>query len=447
MILPVEVFMSVRMKKSLFQGIRSVIRSLSMCVVVVLVVSSGAALAQARRPGEISRLKQLYDRKHYFELREAVGSYHGKADAKLLFFRGAVADIFYQPQTSIRYLNRYLAQAVDDEWLLDAYTLLADDFIKIYDYAKAADTYRTILDRLKQKMEPAEIKGYENALAIYSSLRDTPRQTVFVSRDTKAGESSADYGWSVPVEANNQRVVLGLDTGADISLLAKSVAEKLGVKALDQSISMGSITSISVRPKLGFLPTMKIGNAIIHNAIFMVMDDQALTFPDGSMITGVIGFPVIAGLREITFKSDGAVFIPRRLSGKSRSNLCLDASKILFRGEYENKKLTFVLDTGALRSILYVPFLQEFENEIKAKYSLRTEKFTGIGGTEEAPAYILKNFAVRFSGKNARLPEIRLLTKSLTSDGKFFYGNVGQDLIKRLQKMTLDFVSMHITFE
>ena len=296
-------------------------------------------------------------------------------------------------------------------------------------------------------MKPDEIKGYENAVALYGSLHEVPLQRVIVGKGTQLNESSAESGWSIPVEANNQRVVLGLDTGADISLLARSVADKLGVHVLDKSISMGSITSINTQPKLGFLPTMKIGNATIQNAIFLVLEDQALTFSDGSMIKGVIGFPVIAGFREITFNSDGTVFIPRRFSGKRRSNMCLDGNKILFRGKYENKKLTFVLDTGALRSILYPPFLQDFENAIKAKSSFRTEKFTGIGGDEEAPAYIVKDFAVTFSGKTARLPEIRLLTKALTDNGKFYYGNIGQDLIKRLPKMTLNFVSMNITFE
>jgi len=128
-------------------------------------------------------------------------------------------------------------------------------------------------------------------------------------------------------------------------------------------------------------------------------------------------------------------------------NMCLDGKNILFQGEYENKMLTFMLDTGAERSQLYVPFLHDFAAEIKDKYSLRTEKFTGVGGTEEVPAYIIKDFAVRFSGQDARLPEIRLLTKALNDNSKFYYGNVGQDLIKRFRRMTLDFVSMHVDFE
>jgi hypothetical protein len=442
-----RVFISTRMEKSLLQIFRSTFSLLSI-LVVMLVGSYGAPSARSYQIDEISKLKQLYDGKRYFELREDIEHHSGKTDRRLFFFRGALANVFYQPKLSAKYLGQYISQARnDDAWLPDVYAILADDFVKTYDYAKAIAAYRTLLDRFRQKLQPDEIEGYENVIALYGAFRATPRQTVTAGADSKAGEPSAEHGWSVAVEANGQRVMLGLDTGADLSLLAKSVAEKLGVRILDTSAKFGSITSINVQTKFGVLPVMKIGNAVIRNAIFIVMDDQALTFPDGSMITGVIGFPVIAGLRQITFNNDGTVSIPHRPNVGGKPNMCLDGSKILFRGEYENTGLTFVLDTGAQRSILYLPFLQAFESEIKSKYDIRNEKFTGIGGTEETPAYIVRDFTLRLSGRGVRLPEIRLLTKALTDNGKHFYGNIGQDLIKRFRRMTLDFVSMRIAFE
>jgi len=439
--------MIVRGIKKMFRESRLLMLLYSTCFVAGIIFSSVPA-AQAGRADEISNLKRLYDQKRFFELRGAVENYKGRDDARLLFFRGAVANTSYRPKASIAYLRQYIARARKDrEWAREAYRLLADNFVKSCRYAEAASTYGTILARFRQGMKPAEIKDYENALAIYSSFSGTPRQTVLVGKDTAVGESTAETGWSVPVEANNQRIVLGLDTGANISLLAESIARKLGVRFLDASVTIGSITSISIRAKLGVLSEMRIGNAVVRNAIFLIMDDRTLTFPDGSMIKGVIGFPVIAGFREITFNSDGTVFIPRRAQAKSGPNMCLDASNILFRGEYANTDFTFVLDTGAARSILYLPFLEAFEKEVKAKYSLRAEKFTGVGGSEEVPAYIVKEFSVKFSGKPAQLPEIRLLTKALTDNGKFYYGNIGQDLIKRFRKMTLHFAPMKIRFE
>lgn len=398
--------------------------------------------------GDDTKLERLYDGKRYFELRDAVETYRGRPEAKLLFFRGVVANAFNRPRASASYLEQYVARAgAGDEWLSDAHTLLADNFVKTFDYGKAADAYRTILDRFRQTLKPDEAKNYENAAALYNSLRGVPRQRVSVGRVTRLNEPNSGAGWSVPVEANGRRVTLGLDTGANISLLAKSVAERLGVRMLGSSISVGSITSIEVRPGLGFLPSMKVGGATVHNAVFIVLDDQALTFPDGFKLEGVIGFPVIEGLGRVSFGGDGTVSVSRTSTRGGRPNFCLDGKDILFRGVYEGKELTFTLDTGAERSVLYLPFLRDFEGEVKARYEMRNEKFTGVGGTEEVPAYIVKEFAVKFSGKEVRLPEVRLLTRALTDNGKHFYGNVGQDLIKRFRTMTLDFASMRVTFE
>lgn len=418
---------------------------------VTLMLFACAVTVCAQRPepaGDITKLRRLFDQKRYFELRDAVENYSGRSEAKLLFFRGVVANAFNRPVDSARYLKQYLARAGrDGEWLSGAYTLLADDFVKTHDYGKAADAYRTVLERFRQTLKPGEAKDYENAAALYGSLRGVPRQRMFLDRDARLNGPSKGAGWSVPVEAGGRRVTLGLDTGANISLLARSVAERLGVKMLGGSTSIGSVTSIEVRPGLGFLPSMKVGGATVHNAVFIVLDDQALTFPDGFKLEGVIGFPIIEGFGRVVFGNDGAVSVARASTRRGRPNICLDGRDILFRGVYEGKELTFTLDTGAERSVLYLPFLRDFEAEVKARYGLRNEKFTGVGGTEEVPAYTVKDFAVSFSGRGVRLPEVRLLTRALNDNGKYYHGNVGQDLIKRFRLMTLDFVSMKVAFE
>jgi predicted aspartyl protease len=433
-------------ERKLRKEVRSAARLFLACVAATL-FCTGVALAQSGRPDETSRLRRLYDEKRYFELRDAVESRRGRADARMLFFRGAVANVFNRPRTSTKYLNQYIARAgADDEWLAEAYTVLADDFVKTYEYGKAADVYRTLLDRFKHTLKTDEVEDYENSAALYGALRAVPRQRVFVGKSARLNGPSSEAGWKAPVEANGQRIILGLDTGANLSLLAKSVAEKLGVKMLDRSIALGSITSIKVQPRLGFLPAMKLGGVTVRNAVFMVLDDKTLTFPDGFFLQGVIGFPVIEGLREVSFDGDGTVWASRKSSRAGAPNMCLDGKNILFQGEYENRELTFMLDTGAERSVLYVPFLRDFEGEVKDKFSLRTERFTGVGGTEEVPAYVVKDFAVKLSGRDARLPEVRLLTKALNDSGKFYYGNVGGDLLKRFRRVTLDFVSMRVTF-
>jgi predicted aspartyl protease len=329
----------------------------------------------------------------------------------------------------------------------DAYTVMADNFAKLGEYRRAAKTYREILSRFKTTLSAAEARDYVNSAALYEALGVVPRQTVTFGPNLQLSAPNPGIGWKFLVEANNHKEELGVDSGANISLLSRSVAENLGVQMLNRSISMGSITSINVKVALGFLPMMKIGDVTVRNVVFIVMEDRDLTFPDGFVLKGVIGFPVLAGLRRITLSGDGAVSVSRTSVRRDETDMCVDGKNILFRGEHAKRNMTFMLDTGAERSILYVLFLHAFEAEITGMYSLQTEKFTGVGGSEEVPAYVLKNFDLSVAGHRARLSEIRLMTKALTDNGKYFYGNIGQDLIKRYKHVTLDFDSMRIAVE
>lgn len=393
-------------------------------------------------------LKQLYDEKRFFELRETIAGNKNEISPKLLFYRGALANVFFQPPVSVSYLNQYIANSQrDDEFLTEAYGLLADNFVKTFHYGKAADALQTVVEKLTNKLKPDEVADYKNGLNFYETLRKIPRQTLKVSKDFTIGKTGNTNGWSIPVEANNQRIDLGFDSGANVSILAESIAKKLGVEIFDSSVSLGSITSIKTLPKAGILPAMKIGGSTIHNTIFLVLDDKILTFADGSMLEGVIGFPVISAFREITFNQDGTISISKKLSGKKPVNMGLDGKDIFFRGNYRNENLTFMLDTGASRTILYLPFFRKFESEVKAKFELKTEEFTGVGGTEKTEAYLVKDFTVNFSDQPVHLPEVRLLTKALNDNGKYFYGNIGGDLIKQYKSITLDFDSMNISFK
>ncbi|HJW94976.1 MAG TPA: aspartyl protease family protein, partial [Thermoanaerobaculia bacterium] len=409
----------------------------------VAIVSQSAKRVAIRDPfGNVSeivekgRLDKLYEEKRYLELRDATEP----------FYRAVAARALNQPQASMQFLDEFIAKAGDDdEHLIDAYALRADDAAMMFDYAKAADDYRALLERFRSRLTADELADFENQASLYSALRDVPPQHVSAT----AGRLNAPHegpGWLVPVEANGQRVALGLDTGANMSLLIRSVAEKLGVKILEQSISVGTVTSLKVKPRLGYLPLMKLGNVTVENATFIILDDQLMTFPDGTVIQGVIGFPVIAALGNVSFHGDGSVTAAPADASKGAPNMFLYGKDIVFDGEYRNRSMPFLLDTGAERTMLYQPFLHAYEKEIAGKFPLRPEKFTGVGGTEEVPAYVLPDFNVTFSGAEARLPEARVLTKALTDKGGIFYGNIGGDLLKRFDTVTLDFASMRAAF-
>lgn len=70
---------------------------------------------------------------------------------EVLFFRGIVANRFQRPTESITQFDNYLALAgtADRPRLAKAHETLADNYLKTFQYGRAADEYATILDTLR----------------------------------------------------------------------------------------------------------------------------------------------------------------------------------------------------------------------------------------------------------------------------------------------------------
>src|SRR5215208_1310929 len=76
--------------------------------------------------GTYPQLKELYDHKRYFELRDALKSYRRNQSGELLFYRGVVSNKFNQLDSSLNYLQSYvkLAEKGRDRSLLkDSYEI------------------------------------------------------------------------------------------------------------------------------------------------------------------------------------------------------------------------------------------------------------------------------------------------------------------------------------
>jgi hypothetical protein len=74
-------------------------------------------------------------------------------------------------------------------------------------------------------------------------------------------------------------------------------------------------------------------------------------------------------------------------------------------------------------------------------------KIGGAGGAKDVNAYSFSNLDLTIAGKNARIAKAKIVAEPVNDEGKYFYGNLGQDLIKQFARMTLDFKSMRIIFE
>jgi hypothetical protein len=397
-----------------------------------------------------TELKNLYANKQYFDLRDRLRELRNDRSNELIFYRGAMANKFNVPVESIRLLNLYLKHApAKDGNLRESYSLLADNYTKTFQYAKAAQTYRTLLQKFATETDEKEKADYRNVFELWNALSKVPPQKVLFRGDSTIRGVQEEVGLTVPIEINgNQPEHLIFDTGANVSTITESLAKKLNLQVIEAQIDVGSITGEKVKARLGVAKRLKLGNILAENVVFLVFPDKALFIePIPFQMKGFIGFPLIAALREITWKKNKEILIPLKISKRGERNLALSNLTPLIAGNYQGKRLVFGFDTGASNTNFYQPFFKTFESEIKTIGTKTTEKMSGVGGAKEITSYLLKDFKMNFAGKDAVFPQVKVLTERTTDLSQYVYGNIGRDLIEQFEKMTLNFQTMSIAFE
>ena len=419
---------------------------------VVLPIVLLAACAGLKRTvlteNQLQELQTAYENKHYFDLRDTLRQYDDLSSVMLSYYRGVTDNKFNRLESSIGHLRtfiRYADEEADADKIIDCWETLGDDYTKAFRYKEAAEAYRTILDRFGDRLNAEKKADMENYVRIFSALVDVPPQSAAMETDTKIELLGGGY---IPLRVNGRDARLGLDTGANYSFIIRSLAEKVNMRIIDVNVDVQNVAGQVVLADVGVAEKLAIGHAVLQHVIFLVFDDKDLYFEQADFqIIGAIGFPVASSLKEITFHRMDALSIPAVPRVFTHQNLCLYDLTPVIAGFYEGKRHAFCLDTGAGLSVLYVPFFQEYEEELKVQYPLGSNRQQGLGGYRDIPAYIMKDAVFSFAGREAIFHELPVLTDVTTDDSQYFFGNIGRDLLHQFNTMTMNFESMAVVFE
>lgn len=417
-------------------------------LILAILLASFALSAPAQ-----ANLETLYQNRQFFQLRDELKNAPPNGSLKILFYRGAIANKFNRPDESNQLLEEFVkasAKESDPKMRAAAFELIADNLIKTYQYGRAAANLQILLNDYKSVLDADKLKEIGNDYKLFKALESVAPQTISFDDDTqlRAVRDKANL-LNIPVEINAQKMDFVFDTGANISTITVSTARRMKLPIIEADFDVGSSTKERVKSKLAVAPQLSIGNVIVRNVVFLVFEDSALAFPQiNYQINGIIGFPVIEAMRQVTITREGLMTIPaQNQANPALQNLCLDGLLPLVQGVYNNKKMTFAFDTGARTSDLYPLFFESQKEQIVKTYQPRKIKVGGAGGSQEVGAYVLKNISLDIGGKKAVFPQIKLITENVNNQSRYFYGNLGQDLIKQFDRMTLDFAAMSIVFE
>lgn len=425
-------------------------------------VPTGAALAvlalglcafplfSARRPkAPLGRLARLYEESRFFELRDALASMGPGGPADLEFFRAAVDQVFDRLDPAVAGLETFIRSnrnAPPRMLTKEAWVLLADAYRRLGRYRQAAEAYRQAFARFGGLLDAEERAGLESQFALWAALAGAPPQTVEVAGDTRVRMKARCF----PVRIGGRAVLFGYDTGSNVSILYKSVADAMGLAVHGPPVEAQTGTGLAVRGRMAILPELGWGSVRVANVLVMVLPDEL--FPpeagrsDGER-KGLLGMPVLAGLKEVTETREGDLIVPARPQPRSLGNMCFSGFMPVVEAVHRGARLLLCLDTGATATSLFPPYYRRFRGELNSRARLRESTVGGVGDRRSVDVRILDEFDFRAGGRTFALRRVLVQTEATHSDSLRFHGAIGTDLLAHCSRMTLDFVSMSFAVE
>ncbi|MDR2066039.1 MAG: retropepsin-like domain-containing protein [Prevotellaceae bacterium] len=344
-------------------------------------------------------------------------------------------------------MSKYKKQ-LNDKIVSDLLTIKAGNHIRLYQYKEAADTYNLILSQYRTILDSVNISEYENVQQLWQTLSVVKPQRIHKLSDVEISAYRNQFNHlMIPVKCGQIADEFIFDTGANLSTISDSYAEKMNMTLYESDIKVNSSTSISVQTKLAVADSLYVGDILFENVVFLVVPGEQMSFPSVNyQVRGIIGFPVIYQMDEVHLRKNGTLFIPENPQDKRLSNIYIETLSSIVQLQSGNDSLLFTMDTGARTSELSERYYTKNKEKVEKNGTLLHVNRGGAGGIVETEVYRLENFPYTIGSKSGTLSEISVNTVPYDFN-KYYDGNLGQDILAQFDEMILNFQYMYIDFE
>jgi predicted aspartyl protease len=365
------------------------------------------------------------------------------------YFAGVLANRTGHIEESIQLLNGVLPAVRGSrrdraEIALEA---LADDYTKTFRYADAARAYDDLLAHFPDRLKGEKLQHRKDDAKLAQILREAPAQTLTWNGATNLKtERNPLNSLNVELTVNGVRGPWLLDTGANFSVVTKSLAERLGLKLLEGvAEAQAGITGIENPLRVGLIPTLEMGGATLHNVVVLVLEDANLKISLGKgsyQIDGIIGYPVFQALGTVTFRHDDEFQAGEKTPATGKgARMFMEGLTPIIQCEVEGKELPFSFDTGASDSDLFLRYLERFHDESRT-WKKGKAMSAGAGGVVKLKIYIQPEVKIGIGDKVVTLKKVTIHRSGTGTDIAELYGNLGQDVVANFESFTLDFIGM-----
>jgi predicted aspartyl protease len=326
-----------------------------------------------------------------------------------------------------------------------------DKYIKSFNYELAYSTSITLTTKFKKQLSKSEFNDELNVQRIWEVLKGKPAQRIEKFSKISIPTIKDKAGLiTTSVKANGVTSDFVFDTGAGISCITESIANKMGVTILpDNNITIQSFTGETNKVRIGIAPELNIGELVVHNAIFLVYPDAAFTFVNGAyFINGIIGFPIAKELGTITIEKEKLIFEKDNSYESKEKNFFVDQLRAIVMVKFQGKTFPYNFDSGANTSEFNRSFYNAYKTYVDQNGIEETSTAAGAGGRAiTTKVVVLKDQTIEIDTTPIKLNKMDIDRTSYGIYGEVNYGNIGQDIIGQFQKVIISFDKNYLILE
>lgn len=393
-----------------------------------------------------NKIKELGEQHQFVKMDSLNNKVKGK---NYYYYKGLFANVCNNPKLSNTYLD-----SIKNNRIVKTYEFVKlknDNYVKTFNYDLAYETSRTLTTKFKKYFTEEELIDELNAQKIWQTLIGQPAQSIEAFSSVMVPTLKDKAGLiTTSVIGNGIKSDFVFDTGAGISCITQSLANKMGIILLpDNNVIVKSFTGQECKVLIGIAPEIKLGELIIRNTIFLVYPDSAFTFASGAyVINGIIGFPIAKELGTITIEKGKLSFSKNDKSHDQEKNFFVYQLRAIIMASYIGNTFPYNFDSGAQMSKFNKSFYEAYKAYIDINGKLETTKSSGAGGQEiSSQVLVLKDEEIQIDKSIIKLKKIKVDPNSFGIYGKVNFGNIGQDVIGQFRKVTLSFDHNYLKLE
>ena len=309
------------------------------------------------------------------------------------------------------------------------------------DYAAASHYLSLLIEASPSQRTTLEaFKGWMDCLAERNpvAIRKLKRNRTIPVECRSVGD-----GVHLMVEAKvgRESVDMIFDTGCcNANCITEQAAARLGVKILLDSLPLGGVGG-STYAKVGVLPKMKLGDVVVKNPTFFVVE-SIVDGPGLEKVEAVLGTHVMRAMGEMQIDMEqNQITIPAQLSEPPQQrNLSFHQGNYGIEFGFNHYHMVAHFDTGRTKSDLSQNFYQKNRVIVDSVAGKRIKSSrSGIGGSREYEIERMPQVTLNIADRDVTFGSVDVIIAGYPSQ---WDGVMGADLLKGAARTTLDLKRM-----